>query len=452
MKNSLQRRLILVASLLLAAFLGLTAVSLDRAFRDSAEHGLRDRLQAHLFVLLATAELDPAGHLAMPEMLPESRFSSPGAGLYGQISDVDGEPLWRSGSMLSVEVPFPAKPHVSQMLFGETATDGGRRLLGLSFGVLWEDSDGTVRPYTFSVAIARDELAGQVVAFRRTLWGGLGAMALLLLAAQVVMLRWSLRPLRRVAEELAAIEAGDATALGSGYPTELAVLTSRINRFIRHEHDRQQRTRNTLGDLAHSLKTPLAVMRSGLESDELAAAHPEFETQIDRIADIIEYQLQRAATSGQRTLAAPVDIPGCIAPLRRTLDKVYRDKGVESSVEIAAEAAFHGDAGDLTELAGNLLDNAYKWCRRRVALRIAPFRGEQDSAAGLLLQVDDDGPGVPPEDEARILSRGGRADESVPGHGLGLAMVCDIATTYGGAVTISRAPLGGARVEVRLPG
>ncbi len=446
MNLSLQTRLLLAASLVLAAFLGLTGITLDRAFRDSAEAGLRDRLQAHVYALLAAAELSPTGDLRLPGALPEPRFASPASGLYARVYDAAGRPVWSSASLLGLALELPREIPPGKRHYVAVAL-ADMRAIALGFGTAWESGDGRLLPFTFSVAEDLGGLDAEVAAFRRTLWGWLGGVAVLLLLAQGTILRLSLRPLRRVGRELDAIEQGQRERLGDDYPPELAPLTSGINQLIAREQARLQRYRNALGDLAHSLKTPLALLRGelGVEAREQRRADAAA-AQVDRMAEIIEYQLQRAATAGRRPLSAPVLLAPIVARVVASLDKVHRAKGANCRVEVPAGLVCRAEEGDLYELLGNLLDNAYKWCRATVVIRA-------DQVAGALqLMVEDDGPGLPDAVRVELPVRGRRADSATPGHGLGLAMVADLVEAYGGSVAAGKSPLGGARIEVRLPG
>jgi two-component system, OmpR family, sensor histidine kinase PhoQ len=209
------------------------------------------------------------------------------------------------------------------------------------------------------------------------------------------------------------------------------------------------RYRDTLGNLAHSLKTPLAVMRSSLHAPGAAGT---VSAEIDRMSGIIEHQLKRAAASGGALLGGPpVEVAQVAGELRGTLLRVYAAKDLSIELAVAPGTQFIGDRGDLTELLGNLLDNACKWCRSRVRLSGAGTPAA-DPRERLMLVVEDDGPGISTEDRSRVLRRGVRADEKVPGHGLGLAMVQDTVELYGGRLGIDSSPLGGARISLRLPG
>ena len=445
MNLSLQTRLLFAASLVLAAFLGFTGTALDRAFRDSAEAGLRDRLQTHVYALLAAAELAADGRLRLPDALPEARFSTPASGLYAQVYDSEGRAVWSSGSALGVVLDLPSRIEAGARRYAEVRIGEGHAI-SLGFGTAWENGAGRLLPFTFSVAEDLGALDAEVAAFRRTLWGWLGGAAVLLLLAQGTILRWSLRPLRQVGRELGAIEQGQSERLGDDYPPELAPLTDGINRFIAQEQARLQRYRNALGDLAHSLKTPLALLRGQL-GETHSGTGGEAASQVDRMAEIIEYQLQRAATAGRRPLVAPVALAPVIGRVTASLDKVHRDKGVTCTLDLAPGLRYRAEEGDLLELLGNLLDNAYKWCARRVTVQ-AHSTGH---GGNLVLTVEDDGPGRPDAVAVELPVRGRRADSTTPGHGIGLAMVADLVAAYGGSLSGGRGELGGARIEVRLP-
>lgn len=440
---SLNARIILAASLVLAIFLALTGIALDHAFRDSARAAREERLQGQLYLLIAAAEVDEAGRLAMPEQLQEPRFGQPGSGLYATIDDGRGKTRWRSQSALNVGLPADVLLAAGERRFAELPSANGVHFFVYRMGVSWSEGK---RKFAFTFSVAEDLAAfnTQLAHYRRSLWGWLGAMALLLLLAQAVLLRWGLRPLRRVAAEIRAIEGGEKERLGSDYPPELKALTENLNGLLQRERAQQQRYRDALGDLAHSLKTPLAVMRGALsEKSSLAATVAEESEKMQRIVD---YQLQRAATMGPSSpLAATLEIRPLAERIIASLDKVYRDKAIRAEVHLDKAPGFRGDRGDLLELLGNLLDNAYKWSASRVKLSVWTEEGK------ITLLVEDDGPGIPPADIERILQRGARADQATPGQGIGLAVVASIVQAYGGEIAIGSSTLGGAGITIRLP-
>lgn len=441
---SLNARIALSAVLVLAVFIALTGYALDRAFRDASREARADRLLGQVFLLIAAAEVDSEGQLTMPEALNEARFSLPGSGLYGIISDANGGVVWRSPSAVSTEVPYFTQLGPGKQQFGRLEDSSGQPYFAQSLGVSW-DTNGEPQRFTFNVTEDLSAFQDQLRSYRGSLWGWLGAMALLLLIVQAAVLRWGLTPLRRVAGEIAAIESGGKERVEGEYPSEIMRLTDNLNALLHHERAQQKRYRDALADLAHSLKTPLSVIRGAL------AGRPDHgsrrvEEEVSRMNRIVEYQLQRAATAGRSQFAAPVAVAPIAARVVDSLNKVYFDKSVDASVSVGDAVSFRGDEGDLTELLGNLLDNAYKWCRRAIRMTAA------HNASSVLIAIEDDGPGIEDSATARVLARGVRADEKTPGHGIGLAIVRDIVDAYGGTVEIGRSELGGAAVRVTLPG
>lgn len=449
---SLQARVLVAAALLLLIFVVLTGLALDQAIRDSAQAARQERLLGQVYLLLAAAD-SKNGRLQLPAVLDEPRFALPGSGLYAQITAATGQVVWRSPSALGLAIPFIDGLGPGATRFVRTRDEGGGFLVQ-GFGVLW--STGPVaRGYSFSVAEDATELQREVGRFRASLVRGLGLMSLLLLLALLGLLHWGLRPLRRVAAEVARIEAGQGRRLTGRYPRELRPLTENLNALLAHGEARQARLDNALGDLAHSLKTPLAVISGAAaappdpDQDPDQASHlaPVLAEQIARMQQIIAYQLERAraGSPGGAALAAQVPLLPVAERLAASLAKLYPEQAVQLELAIEPTLRFRGVEGDVMELIGNLLDNAYKWCRARV--RVQAIR----DAHGLQLLVEDDGPGIGPDQADQLLQRGARADESIPGHGIGLAVVREITQAYDGSLTIDRSRLGGALVRIRMP-
>jgi len=443
--RSLSTRVALSAGVVLIIFLGLSAFALERAFRDSARSVRQERLTAQVYLLMAATEVNAQGALSLVNGPPDPRLDMPRSGLYAYIMSANGDIVWRSKSALSAEPPKLAALRPGEQRFEQQQNDDGSAFFIEGFGVSWSTPGGNY-PFTFAVAEDLTAFDEQIAVYRRTLLTWLGAMAVLLVAVQWLTLRWGLRPLRKVADELGRLEQGEQSQITGDYPTELSRLTDNLNRLITHERARQKRYRDALADLAHSLKTPLAVLRGELGEHKDRRDPNTAREQVDRMNRIVSYHLQRASASGQRALATPIALKPAVERLLAALSKVHADKGVKAEIDISPSVRFAGDEGDLTEILGNLLDNAFKWCARQVRVR-ARVNGGQ-----LTLTVEDDGSGIAPSDAQRVLERGVRTDETVPGHGIGLAVVRDIAEAYEGGVEIARSALGGAAVSVTLPG
>jgi two-component system sensor histidine kinase PhoQ len=283
----------------------------------------------------------------------------------------------------------------------------------------------------------------QIYLYRVTLWGWLLAMAMLLLVSQALILRWGLSPLRQVGNELNRIETGEQEQIQQSYPQEIERLTSNINTLLHQERNQKTRYRNALGDLAHSLKTPLAVLQSGL-SDDSDKRYASMQQQITRMNTIVEYQLQRAATAGSSSIGKSVNVRAVIERIVESLQKVYRDKSIKLKITVDEELVFKGDEGDLMEILGNLLDNAFKWTNKNIEV----VAKQQDKK--LTLHIMDDGPGIKPGDVESILQRGTRADQSVEGHGIGLSIVRNIVAAYQGEMIVDKSELGGAEIRIIL--
>jgi len=443
--RSLNARVAFSAGIVLAIFIVLSAFALERAFRDSARSARQERLLAQVYLLMAAAEVDAQGRLTLGNGQSDPRLDLPASGLYAMILDPSGAVVWRSRSALSLHLPVPAMLAPNVQRFDEISASEGLRLFQQCFGVSWATSGGSY-PFSFCVMEDLAPFEQQLSVYRHSLWAWQSAMGVLLLAVLWLTLHWGLSPLRRVADELGKLEAGRQQQITGDYPTELRGLTDNLNALLARERAQQQRYRNALADLAHSLKTPLALMRGALRSVPGEASTPgTLGEQIERMDRIVGYQLQRASTAGQRTLASPLPVRPVVDRLASALGKVHADKRIE--IDVAVEAGLHAriDDGDLTELLGNVLDNAFKWSQRRVRVSAAL------EAGALVLQIEDDGPGIEPARAHEVLERGVRADETVPGHGIGLAVVRDIVQAYDGRIDVGRSSLGGALVTLTVP-
>ncbi len=449
MTLSLNSRLLLAASVASVAFLGVTGWVLDKAFQNSAETAVRNHLQGQLYGLLAAFDIDGSGRLIVPTNLPEARFSRINSGLYARVVDRESNVVWRSDSLLGRTLPVGGRLASGDSLFEQITTRPGIELFWLRFGVAWEIDDPVSVDYEFTVAEDLTNYNAQVESFRRSLWIWLGGAVVVLLLVQTVVLRWSLTPLRHVAAEVAAVERGELSQLAGEYPRELSGLTRNINAFITNERRQIERYRNTLGDLAHSLKTPLAVIQGAMEAKQ--PVNPaEVAAQVDRMSEIVDYQLRRAAAVGKRTLTAPVSVSASVKKVVNSLRKVYANRDIQVNQDIRPGLKFYGDQGDLFEVLGNLIDNAFKWSRGQVIVRAEPIM-EQKHRSGVRLFIIDDGPGIDESLREQVLKRGVRSNGRAAGQGLGLASVQDIVEAYGGMLRLASDNGRGTEAVVEFP-
>jgi len=449
MTLSLHTRILLAATFILVAFLGLTGLVLDRAFQNSARSALEDRLQDHMYNLLGV--LEPSDNkITIPGELPDPRMSLVTSGIFAQYSQVDGSDHWHSLSATGLKFNFSTYPDVGEEVFSYTTTKHGFEYYVISRGVQFDYGNGTTPPYILRIG---EELGGfnpQINNFRNSLYTWLGGAALLLLITQGLILHWGLKPLRQVAIDLEKIEAGTAESLAGNYPKELQGLTNNLNALINSTRNHIIRYRDALGNLAHSIKTPLAVLQNAVQSDK-DSKHDAFsklaEEQVQRMTQIVDYQLKRAATAGKASLSISILIQPIATKIMNSMAKVYTDKAITSDIIISDNVRCFIDEGDLYEVLGNTIDNAFKWAKSKVKLEISELNNENNKIS---IKLHDDGPGMSDKIKQRVLQRGQRADPTTSGQGIGLAVVHEIVLIYGGEILIKNSKLGGAFIEIKI--
>lgn len=443
--SSLKTRLISSTLLLTLIFLPLVGVGLNDAFRKQIETATENELSAYVYSILAVAEVEDR-QLEMPEVLLEDRFNLIQSGLYALIilgdnsdqsdakrGEFDSTLGWQSNSLLGLEIPSTLpRPEPGGYRFSSHFFDQSDHLI-YSFSAVFEQPDGDF-PLTLHIIKDQRDIQRQIEVFRQELWTWLLLLMGFLALVQLSWLMWILRPLKSFETELAAIQGGAATQLSGSYPAELQSVSSQLNQLLTTERKQRKRYRNALSDLAHSLKTPLAVIQSQADLNKSS------QEQISTIDNIISHQLSRAQSAAGSAWHLGTEVSPVAEKLRRSLAKIYADKALSIGVTIDDQAVFKGDEMDLTELLGNLLDNACKAAEAQVLLRVL------NSDKKLEIMVEDDGDGITQSQADELMKRGVRADSYDQGHGVGLAIVSDLVDSYDGEVMISRSEkLGGAR-------
>lgn len=448
MPNSLAARLFAASLVVLPLFLGASGYMLDSAFHRSLYAAESERLKTHIYLLLSEAEVE-SGQLWFPEQFAEPRFSLLGSGLYGWAGDSSGRMLWRSDSaqlLLEDNITVGTAPVEAGSEAFYDLQIGEEALFAYHYDVAWDTAAGPLL-FRFAALHSQASLQAKLGEYRAQLWQWLGALAVLLLATQTLILRWGLQPLRQLAEDLTAVESGQTRQLRGHYPAEIEPVTQNLNLVLRNEQAQRERYRNTLADLAHSLKTPLAVISGHVNSSRAGSAgDATLQEQVDRMDQIVSHQLQRATLNSKTLVSRSTPVQAVVARLSQALDKVYDGKRIAFSADIDAGLQFNGDERDLMEVLGNLIENAYKYGRSQVRCS-ADRHGEQ-----LQLRIEDDGDGVPAAKRQTILQRGARADTATPGQGIGLAVAVDIISSYNGSISIGKSDLGGASFNLTLPG
>jgi two-component system sensor histidine kinase PhoQ len=450
MKRSIHSRLLVSASLVLFFFLSIAGIILDAAYKQGAESALQQRLQIHLYSILGTVELSKNNQLMLPNGLAEPAFSRPGSGLHAYIFKKDGNIAWRSTSSAGYPLEAIKTLTAGQSIFRDHQ-DGESSFIELHYEAVLENAFGKTQSFEFAIVESTNEIMSQVSAFRSVLWQWLGGIGVLLIIVQFFVLRQSLRPLRHIVADLELIQHGERQQLGNHYSDELKDIANTLNRLINNERTHLQRYRNTLADLAHSLKTPLSVLTGLHQQTSLRSADIEtLEKQTSMMRQLVDYQLQRAAAKGHQTLTQALHLQPIFQQLTDSLDKVYADKHITLTTNIDENIKFYAEKGDLFELLGNLFDNAYKWANTSVNIELSGHKDGDES--GIAIIIEDDGPGISKDALDEVLKRGIRADESTKGHGIGLAVVNELVSLYKGEMRSETSPLGGQQWIITLPG
>ena len=454
-RRSLVGRLVSLAvvwSILLLAAMGVAlTLFFDHAAVSRFDTDLADLANG----LYAGAGVEAGGAVTAPS-ITDDRANRAYSGKYWQIADWPGDgrlhALARSRSLWDQVLNAPhrvmavARAHAGAPVYYDTtgpAQDGHEPLRAVA---LLAYLPGHAAPVVFMAAENRAPLNRDE---RRFAWTTAAALVLLgagLVGAVVLQVVVGLTPLFAMRREIAAVRNGKAQRLAGPYPSELAPLAQELNALLDHNQQVVERQRTHVGNLAHALKTPISVMLT--EAERQPGPFSEVVArQAEAMRGQVEHHLRRARAaarsqgSGERTSVAEV-----LDEIARTLERIFLDRGVDVDWEADDDLAFFGERQDLQEIAGNLMENACKFCRARVRVKAAvSTRGR------LRLSVEDDGPGLEPEQAREVLKRGARLDESAPGSGLGLSIVDELARAYGGALQLSRSSLGGLHAELDLP-
>ena len=434
--RSIQRRLSLgLVSVLLIAGLVVGQVSLW-LFENGLQRYLESGLQNDSENLLIALSRGPQG-LQLDERRLSPAYQRPFSGHYFSIEF--GETHWRSRSLWDAQLPRPDQPGLSREL---QPGPEGQMLLVLR-------SDYQRLGQGVSITVAQDYTPIRE-SFRQVqrIGLGMGVLALIvILLLQRVTVRRALRPLERARQQISQLQSGQRSQLDARVPIELEPLVTQINHLLAHTEDNLKRSRNALGNLGHALKTPLAVLIS-LANDPRLAAYPQIQNtlceQLEQIQQRMSRELNRARLAGDALPGAQFDADAELPGLLSTLGMIHGEH-LQLTHNVAPGLLLPWDREDMLELLGNLLDNACKWADSQVELSIS------QTGDGFVIEVQDDGPGIPETERDQVFSRGMRLDEQASGHGLGLGIVRDIVEAWGGKLQLGTAEIGGLLVSIKLP-
>lgn len=450
---SLARRLFLLAALWSALSLALAGVVLVAVFRASAERAFDERLEVNLKTLIGAvgSEIEQSGFIKAPDNLGEPRFELPLSGWYWTVrADADGKVVAASNSLTGEELASPfdqgAEPDATQVARASVVGPDTQTLRALERRITIDDR-------TYRVVVAGDTggLERDLVAFSLRTIAILALVGFGLVLTTFIQVRIGLKPLERMRQALFRIRTGEAERLEGSFPSEIAPLAQELNALIEANREVVERARTQVGNLAHALKTPLSVITNEARVSDAPFAGLVSE-QASLMRDQIQNYLERARIAAQRRVIGVVtEVGPVLERLVRAMRRIHADRDIDIQLVTHEGLRFRGEQQDLEEMTGNLIDNACKWAHARVRVEIAARPGAGLERNFMCVIVDDDGPGISPEKRAEIGKRGKRLDETVPGSGLGLSIVTDLAALYGGRLDLGDSPLGGFRCELTLP-
>ena len=452
--NSLAFRLFLWATGLTVVILIVTGVALSSIYRHAVERAFDRRLDVYLRTLVADVASPEEGNDKFPQSIGEPLFELPLSGWYWQVTRLDttkpdvhsSRSLWDSNLPRLPDSAVEAASGGYRKGYAQGPEDVRLRLVERNIDL---GDDGR---YLIQVAGDASEIDTEMTSFDRIIGGIFAALTVALLLTTALQVRFGLSPLKRISESLAAIRSGRAERLEGEFPVEIASLARETNALIEANREIVERARTHVGNLAHALKTPLSVIvneAAARPADPLAQKVLE---QTDIMRDQIARQLERARLAARSaSVGTLIDVPPVVTALARTMEKIHRDRDVAIALDVPAQARFRGEQQDLEEMVGNLVDNACKWAQSRVAIEVVANSAASDGKGRVRIIVDDDGPGLSAAEREQVARRGRRLDETKPGSGLGLSIVVELASLYGGVLTLGTAPIGGLRAELALP-
>jgi signal transduction histidine kinase len=466
--NSLALRLFLWAAGWTLVILILTGIALSTLYRHAVERAFDRRLDVYLRTLVADVASPEEGGDKFPQSIGEPLFELPLSGWYWQVTRLDAKkPDVRSSrSLWDSALPHLGSDQANATEYRQGYAQGPEdqrlRLVERNIDL------GDEGRYLISVAGDASEIDEETRSFDRAISLTFGALTLALLLTTALQVRFGLAPLTRISQRLAAIRSGRAERLEGQFPVEIAPLARETNALLDANREIVERARTHVGNLAHALKTPLSVIvnEAAARGDDPLGQKVREQAAIMR--DQITRQLERARLAARPTVVGTLtDVPPVVTALARTMEKLYRTRDIAIAVDGPEHAFFRGEQQDLEEMIGNLVENGCKWAQSRVAIEVVANptaadaeRGQktlktdaagESAPAQLRIIVDDDGPGLSPEQREQVARRGQRLDESKPGSGLGLSIVVELAALYNGALTFGTAPIGGLRAELALP-
>lgn len=439
---SIRRRLLIGTAVLLAIVIVVTGIAVNVAVHKRAEDALEQRLQGLIYGLLGATDVKDDNSVVVNETeLPDPQLSSPSSELYAEIIGNLGETYWRSVSRTHT-VPSVPYSKIGEWEFSRHPGELGGAVYHLQLTLLWELSSGDQLPLIVHVVTDSVVLDQQLSRFKQFLWTSLAAAAALLLLMQAFILRHALEPLSTIGQELRDIETGNREALNESVAKELKPLAVGINTLLLSERARQTMFKNLVDDLAHSLKTPLTVLKNVASSrSEKSEEQRIVREQTEQMQQSLQHYLERASGRTTQALVSPVAVAPILKRLSDSLNKIHPNVTISTQPSVALRVSMA--EADLFEVFGNLLDNACKYGATEVVITAPPNEHA--------LVINDNGRGFDSAVMEQVMQRGVRADSQVAGQGLGLANSRDRLNAYGGSLHLAESSTGGGQVHIVFP-
>ncbi len=452
--NSLSFRLLASSALIAIVLLAVAAFLLNALFQQALERNFDQRLKAALDGILANVELSADGTPKLQGPIADTRFSLPLSGWYWQVSSTDKhERLLASDSLLEQHLAVPdaalSKRDAEGVASFSAFDKEGKQLRVIEQRL---KLFGSPQDFSFLVAGNFDELKAEVASFRQTLLTVLGLLGAGLLLALMAQVRFGLRPLAEMQHALNDIRGGKIEMLHDNFPGEIQPVADELNLLVQANFEVIERARMQVGNLAHALKTPISVLTNEARDNKGPLAE-KVKEQIDVMRDQVNLYLDRARRAARaQTIGSATDVEPVLQSLARTLMRINRDRDLKITVDAPANLRFRGERQDLEEMVGNVMDNACKWAKSQILVKaVQLLPSGDDGRSWLMLTVNDDGPGIPAGNRAAALKRGERLDESKPGSGLGMSIISETASMYGGTIELSDSEWRGLSFNLKLP-
>ncbi|KFL25115.1 sensor histidine kinase [Paradevosia shaoguanensis] len=444
-QRSIATSLFLISGIWLIVALAGTAFLLSGLYSQALDTGLSETLDFHLETLVGRT-LEAGDPRSDAIDLGDPRFDRPASGWYWAIRDPDGTVLNLSPSLVGMKVPVISAP------FDDTSKRTAATKDDFATEIRVNEREVSVNGEKLRILVTGnlDEIFQLVDDFRSQALIVLGAVGVMLAIMSFVVARIALRPINQLRTAVERVREGESESVTGTFPREIAPLADEVNQLLNSNAQIIERARSQVGNLAHGLKTPLAVLRNEANAAPKDGLSRIVLSESDKMTQLVSTYLDRARLAARTAIVGKkADAAILVSRLARVMQKLHPDRNVEFRRPDASLPWFRGDEGDLEEMAGNLLDNACKWATKNV--RVSLVADRREASPMLVVRVEDDGNGLTDEEASKVLRRGVRLDEKTPGSGLGLDIVKELVDVYGGSLQLGRSELGGLRAELRLP-